>query len=523
MNNLFYSLSFIFLLFTTHISAIIIEASDFKVIEREINQLDDNALVVFDIDYTLIIPNDLILAPCGEVYRQEFMKKLRALEEQGEVLDSKVLLKSQDSLVDEKILDLLAILKKKKIKTIGLTAMSTGKFGLIPNAEEWRVKQLSSLGINFFWSFPSIDSMTLSKFEGKKSQPVFKQGVLASAKYPKGQVLVEFLRQIQWKPSKIIFVDDRMEFIVSVETELSKELIPLISFYYTAATDRPCQLDMQIADFQLDYLMHKGEWLSDEEAKKFLNSVLEARSSLPSENNQVINKDDLEWRIGGKIHFEEESGPGYIGIKEINKTVKDALKNIIHVDADYCSDNAKIILKKENNEINMTHYEERGRPGLGEEMHATLLYTQPRGFCNSETLKQICENLFYKCDNPPTVESVAKAYSLIIKPEWKFKISEVVLIKNGTSYVISARLLFDGRKKIYKDNRSISAGLHMTLANSIDASVPITKENIDLLIKEINNALKDKMIKVATKNGVADLEFGISGSQWRIRAEKRIP
>lgn len=273
MNNLFYSLSLAFLLFTTHVSAIVSEASDLKVIEREINQLDDNALVVFDIDYTLIVPNDLILAPCGEVYFQAFMKKLRALEEQGEVLGSKVSLKSQVSLVDEKIIELLSILEQKKIKTIGLTAMPTGKFGLISNAEEWRVKQLDSLGINFLWSFPSIDSITLNKFEGKKTQPVFKQGVLASAKYPKGQVLVEFLRQVQWKPSKVIFVDDRMEYIESVETELSKEQIPLISFHYTAATDRPCQLDKEVADFQLDYLMQKGEWLSDEEAKKSLNSA----------------------------------------------------------------------------------------------------------------------------------------------------------------------------------------------------------------------------------------------------------
>lgn len=38
MNNLFYSISFVFLLFTTHISTIISEASDLKVTEQEINQ-----------------------------------------------------------------------------------------------------------------------------------------------------------------------------------------------------------------------------------------------------------------------------------------------------------------------------------------------------------------------------------------------------------------------------------------------------------------------------------------------------
>lgn len=270
MNNLFYIFALSFL-FCVDLSAIIIEAPNLNIIEKETKQLDGDALVVFDVDYTLIVPSDLILAPCGEVRFQEFMKQLRSLQEEGEILGSKILLESQVSLIDKKILNILSMLKQKNIKTIALTAMPIGKFGLIQNAEEWRVKQLDSLGINFAWSFPSIDSISLSGFEEKKSQPVFKHGVLASTKYPKGQVLVEFLKQIQWKPSRIIFVDDRMEYIESVEKELSREQIPVVSFHYTSATDQSFQLDKKVAEFQLDYLMQNGKWLSDEEAKKILS------------------------------------------------------------------------------------------------------------------------------------------------------------------------------------------------------------------------------------------------------------
>ena len=56
--------------------------------------------------------------------------------------------------MDEKILNLLEMIKQRKIKTIALTAIPTGKFGGIPNAEEWRVTQLDSLGINFNGHFP---------------------------------------------------------------------------------------------------------------------------------------------------------------------------------------------------------------------------------------------------------------------------------------------------------------------------------------------------------------------------------
>ena len=242
----------------------------------------------------------------------------------------------------------------------------------------------------------------------------------------------------------------------------------------------------------------------------------EIAGDFPNENNQVI-KDDLGWRIGGKIHFEEENGSNYIGIKEINRIVRNVLKKIVNIDSDICSQNAKILLKREANEIQMTHFEEKSRPGIGEEMHATLLYTQSRGFYHSETLKQVFENLFERSDFPPTIENVAAKYSSIIKPEWEFEISEVVLTKgaNGTSFII-AKLLFEGNERIL-DNRPISAGLHMTLVN-FDDSILASNEICNLVINEMNLAFKGKMIKIAQKNGIADLEFGLSGSSWRIRA-----
>lgn len=253
-----------------------------------------------------------------------------------------------------------------------------------------------------------------------------------------------------------------------------------------------------------------------------LPALTEATNDFSSESNQLANKENLEWRIGGKIHFEEESGPDYIGINEINNIVKGVLKEFININTDSCSPNAKILLKKKAGEIELSHFVEKSRPGIGEEMHATLLYTQSRGFCSSETLKRVCENLFDKCDVAPSIENVAAKYSSIIKPEWEFKISEVVLTKSstGNSFII-ANLLFEDRPNLFMNNKPISAGLHMTLVN-FDNSIQISNEIGNLLVNKINLAIKDKMIKIAKKNGMADLEFGISGSSWRIRAGERV-
>jgi hypothetical protein len=195
--------AFIFICFfaSTQLFGAVSHAPNLDVIEKCINDLDEDALVVFDIDNTLLVHNDRILSPCGDEYRKKFLKTLQNLQEEGEVLGSKISLKAQVFLVDKKILSFLEKLKQRNIKVIALTAMPTGRFGLVSNAEQWRVQQLASLGIYLDWSFPEIDSVVLEGFQGKKTPPVFKRGVLASAKYPKGEVLCAFLKKKQWKPA----------------------------------------------------------------------------------------------------------------------------------------------------------------------------------------------------------------------------------------------------------------------------------------------------------------------------------
>lgn len=233
-------------------------------------------------------------------------------------------------------------------------------------------------------------------------------------------------------------------------------------------------------------------------------------------------KSSRELQIGGKIHFEEESGSDYLGTREINQITRNILHQLLNVNSDTCAPNAKVLLTIENGKINISHYEEKRRPGIGEEIHATLLYTSPRGFCSSETLGQIYDDLFEKDESIPTVESVAKKYGAIIKPEWTFQISEIILTKNDTNSFIIAELLFEERKNIYKNDKPISAGLHLTLANCND-NVLLENDEISLpLIQALNEELKGKMVKIACKNGVSDLEFGLSGASWRIRAQERV-
>ena len=235
------------------------------------------------------------------------------------------------------------------------------------------------------------------------------------------------------------------------------------------------------------------------------------------------NDNDKLWRIGAKIHFAEDSGSDYLGLKAINKITKDVLKSALGIQNDSAADNAKIMLRKAGDELVMTHYEEKSRPGIGEELHATLLYTSPRGFHPSETLHQVCASLFENCKIPPTIESAAKKYSTIIKSSWRLKISEIVLTKNdrGPSFIM-AKLLFNEQETLYSGGKPISAGLHMALINCADSSILSDPMISNKLVKKLNQQLQGKMIKIAERNGLADLEFGLSGQSWRLRAGEKI-
>lgn len=230
-----------------------------------------------------------------------------------------------------------------------------------------------------------------------------------------------------------------------------------------------------------------------------------------------------EWKIGGMIHFEEQSSTDYIGTAIINKLTRNTIKKSFDIQVDSCANNAKALLKKENGLIILTHREERSKPGIGEEMHATLLYTSKRVENGHETLYDVYNNLrqideSLPQDQAPTLEQIANAYQKIIKPDWKLQISDVQLISNNTESFIIANLELNHQDEIQNNQGNPISGnfLHLTLA-MIDSSMTQEMKKIQLVVSDLKNILLGKMVKIGNKNGYADLEFGISGSSARIR------
>ena len=229
------------------------------------------------------------------------------------------------------------------------------------------------------------------------------------------------------------------------------------------------------------------------------------------------------WKIGGKVHFEEQNSPGSIGTIEINRITREIVKEVFPVTADTCSPNAKALLKKEQGSFVIRHYEETSRPGIGEEMHATLLYTSKRAVDAHETLRDVYENLLHvdktlPRNHPPTVEQIAQTYQKIISASLRFEISGVEFIVGKTWSVIVAKLLVHGRGEfVNKYGQPVSGNfLHMTLV-TIDPSAAHETEKIEHVVSKLQETLSGKILRIGNRQGQADLEFGLHGSAQRVR------
>jgi len=238
----------------------------FNEIYTEIDKSNQNTLIIFDIDDVLITYNDMVLRPCGAHFRptswdgiapEEIPHLISIMLSEGEII-----------LVEPLALQLVNELKKRKIKTIALTAARTGKFGIIEKAEDWRINILKQFGFSFFSSF---QQQPVIYFDSETTNySLFKNGILflGNEKNSKGDLLVRFLNKIQWKPEKIIFIDDKMSNLTSVKSSLIQENIPFYGYHYQGAKNLPGEFSEETAEVQFSYLRKNHKWLSEAEAKK---------------------------------------------------------------------------------------------------------------------------------------------------------------------------------------------------------------------------------------------------------------
>ncbi len=239
----------------------------------EVENLDENDLVVFDIDKVL-------LTGAGTFHRGTKQQR-RALRSNFKKLSkkhqdrirSKAILDRERILVDARTPDLIRALQQRSVKVIALTACLAGKYRLIPHLEDCRLQELKKFGFDFSAAFPTVKSQEFCQLAYKHRHPLYKDGVLFASCCDKGETLWAFLEKNSWWPARIIFIDNNRRNIASVERVAKRLAIPYLGLLYKAAYKLPGAFDEKLAQFQIKYLIDHETVINDQDASMLMKAT----------------------------------------------------------------------------------------------------------------------------------------------------------------------------------------------------------------------------------------------------------
>lgn len=242
------------------------------------DSLDKNALVIFDIDDTLIVAQDKIRRKNPKHLIAEFTKKhfddLHLPAKRKEHLASIRKKMTIRTLMETSSPAIIQDLQSRGIKVIALTHLYAGSYGIIDRLEEWRFNQLYDMGIDFSINNP-IDIVFQNLPTTRNQHPNIYKGIFVTAESClKGEALAALIEKLEYKPSLIVFIDDCEIQIQSVSQALAKLEIPSICYHYRAAEACDNNIDIEVAKFQYQYLITNEKWLSDAEAKAIMAGLM---------------------------------------------------------------------------------------------------------------------------------------------------------------------------------------------------------------------------------------------------------
>jgi hypothetical protein len=253
-----------FIMFLNIAFAQITKISEMNLLEEILSEADSNTLVIFDVDHVLIMPTDeysLNRNPFRKQLWVEMSKKLP--KEKFTFFKSIAISSAKWQLVDPCIINIIAALNEKHIPTIALTSLSTGKVGVIDKMEDLRIKELNSVGLSFKHSTPLKEELYADALEEEHGIPLLKDGIILTAEVDKAVVLEYILRMGKYFPKSIIFIDDQLKNLESLDRLCDKLKIKFHGVHYTAVSLMPPPVideALELARFKI--LEEEHVWIS---------------------------------------------------------------------------------------------------------------------------------------------------------------------------------------------------------------------------------------------------------------------
>ncbi len=145
--------------------------------------------------------------------------------------------------VEKNTIEVIDNLQKKGVTVIALTARSL-------ELAHRTIEQLHHIGIYF----TKTDPYECPIKYGDKKPGLYIDGIIFSGNYDKGEMLVNWFKQIKYRPKKVIFIDDKLKNLRSVEKALHNRDYPFIGIRYGYADDQIRNFSLEsIADEQKQF------------------------------------------------------------------------------------------------------------------------------------------------------------------------------------------------------------------------------------------------------------------------------
>lgn len=235
---------------------------------REVSPfVDSDTLVVFDIDNTLIQPNQSLGSD------QWFRHVHKSYIDKGvpqDVALTKVLgfwkeinTVSQVSPVEYETPSFVRKIQERGIATIVLTSRGT-------DVTDITDRQLNDVKLDFTHASPYGDLDHLIE-KGLR----YRKGILYVSGQDKGKSLIKLFRYLRLAPKKVLFIDDLQKNVQSVETALTKSQITITNIRYGAADEKVNFFNPNITLVEWGIFKKYGVLIGDPEAIKILTKSAE--------------------------------------------------------------------------------------------------------------------------------------------------------------------------------------------------------------------------------------------------------
>lgn len=217
-------------------------------LQEELLKSPKNTLLLLDIGGTLLAYPDAILCPENETWKyQWFQTHYPQMKSEEKIALDEIILTTlgQWQLQENEWPEVL-----EQANALGISPVA---FTKVPRNSLQSAQILQTHGLQLKEDLPLTSGQTYQ----------WGHGIIATQCSLKGPVLKEVLSNLNFRPEKIIFVDDRLKQVQSVHDVCSKLNICCTALHYTSSSPT-LPLNEKTADYQLMTLVQDHRWVHDD-------------------------------------------------------------------------------------------------------------------------------------------------------------------------------------------------------------------------------------------------------------------